>query len=642
MGRSVQRFLRNPAAMLSSLYLAVVVFACTFASFLAPYGYDDRVPGGPLLGPGRDYLLGTDTTGRDILSRLMFGGQTSLRVIVAVVALALTVSVPIGIVAGFRAGRIDYVTMRAVEVASSVPPLVLAICIAGILGPGVNNLILALAVVLVPGLVRLVRAQALGVGVEPFIEASKSIGTPARRIASHRVWPNVRSVVIVQLGFLLSGALLSEASLSFLGLGAQPPTPTWGNMLRQAYETSLFTAPWQVVAPALVLTATVFAFNTLADGLRDASGLGSVGAASVVRRKDRQIGLTAVGPRERPRRAEAAGADAPLLEVNGLSIEFDGDHGPVRVVDNVSFTVRKGEVVGLVGESGCGKSVTSLAIVRLLTSPPARIVAGSVRLNGRELLDLKFAEMRRIRGSEIAMVFQDSLSGLDPAFTIGDLMVEAIRMHQRMSRKAARARATELIELVGIPAPERRLDDYPHQLSGGMRQRVMIAAALAAGPRLLIADEPTTALDVTVQAEILELLKRLQTDLGMGLIFITHDLGVVAEICDRALVMYAGQIVEEAPVRELFAAPRHPYTRGLLRSMPQIGSLAERLPVIPGEVPMPSAWPVGCRFGDRCEYVSAVCTGAPIEFAATSTGRVRCVRQAEILAGIPVGPMGEG
>src|SRR6266508_2926093 len=359
--RVLRRFLRKPSAVVAAAFVLVVAIGCTFASWLARYGANDRVPGGAHQPPGAHYLLGTDGTGRDILSRLMFGGQVSLRVIVAVVALALAVAVPVGVLAGFKGGGIDLVIMRLVEAGSAVPPLILALCVAGVLGPGVNNVIFALALVMVPGLVRLARGSALAVAAEPFIEASKAIGTPTTRIAVHRVFPNVRSVIIVQVAFLLSGALLAEAGLSYLGIGAQPPTPTWGNMLRQAYDTSLFTDAWQVIAPAIVLVATVFAFNTIADGLRDAFGL----AAAPKRRHRVQgggLGLTAVSRSAAPPAATDEQGD-DVLRVSELSVVFDGDDGSTKVVDNVSFTVRNGEILGLVGESGCGKSVTSLALM---------------------------------------------------------------------------------------------------------------------------------------------------------------------------------------------------------------------------------------------------------------------------------------
>ncbi|HEY7770703.1 MAG TPA: ABC transporter ATP-binding protein [Longimicrobium sp.] len=302
------------------------------------------------------------------------------------------------------------------------------------------------------------------------------------------------------------------------------------------------------------------------------------------------------------------GADGPILQVENLRTWFSTDAGLARAVDGVSFHVNPGETLGIVGESGSGKSVTSLSVMRLIPNPPGKIQEGSrilFRGSNGEMEDLAQASekrMRQIRGNDIAMIFQEPMTSLNPVFTVGFQIEESLRLHQGLSKKAARTRAIEMLQLVGIPIPHQRVDEYPHQLSGGMRQRVMIAMALACDPKLLIADEPTTALDVTIQAQILELLNKLQSELGMSIILITHDLGVVAETCDRVIVMYAGQVFEEGPVDDVFHNPQNPYTEGLLRSMPKLGQDVGRLAVIPGVVPSPIAWPTGCRFHDRCPY----------------------------------------
>ncbi len=303
---------------------------------------------------------------------------------------------------------------------------------------------------------------------------------------------------------------------------------------------------------------------------------------------------------------------APLLEVRGLKTRFSLEEGPVLAVDDVSFSIPPGGTLGVVGESGCGKSVTALSIMRLVPEPPGKVVGGEVRFKGRELLALPEREMRRIRGNQLSMIFQEPMTSLNPVYTVGEQIGETVRLHQGLDRKQARARAVEMLRQVGIPAPEQRVDAYPHQLSGGMRQRVMIAMALACNPELVIADEPTTALDVTIQAQILDLLKRLQAERGMAVMLITHDLGVVAESCDAVVVMYAGRVVEQAPVRALFRQPAHPYTAGLLRSIPsfqdvQGGGGRQRLKTIPGMVPSLRRLPVGCRFRDRCERALEVC-----------------------------------
>jgi oligopeptide/dipeptide ABC transporter ATP-binding protein len=298
----------------------------------------------------------------------------------------------------------------------------------------------------------------------------------------------------------------------------------------------------------------------------------------------------------------------PILQVENLRTYFTTEGGVARAVDGVSFHVNPGETLGIVGESGSGKSVTSLSVMRLIPEPPGKIQPGSrilFRGESGDMEDLAQAtekRMRQIRGNDIAMIFQEPMTSLNPVFRVGDQIAESLRLHQGLTRRQARERAIEMLQLVGIPIPEQRVDEFPHQLSGGMRQRVMIAMALACNPKLLIADEPTTALDVTIQAQILELLNRLQEELGMSIILITHDLGVVAETCDRVIVMYAGQVFEEGPVEDVFRDPQNPYTEGLLRSMPRLGQEVERLAVIPGVVPAPTAWPRGCRFAERCPY----------------------------------------
>ena len=328
--------------------------------------------------------------------------------------------------------------------------------------------------------------------------------------------------------------------------------------------------------------------------------------------------------------------ESSLLQVRGLQVEFHAGGKWHRVVEDVDFEIGPGETLGLVGESGCGKTVSSLAVMRLIPRVNGRISGGAVTFLGRDLLGMDAEELRQVRGDQMSMVFQEPMSSLNPSFTIGDQIALAVRSHRRVSRAAARARAVEVLDRVGIPDASRRLDDYPHTFSGGMRQRAMIAMALACEPRLLIADEPTTALDVTVQAQILELLRSLRDETGMGMLFVTHDLGVVADICDRVAVMYAGQIVESAPAEHLFARPRHPYTEGLLASMPQRAVPGHRLPVIPGRVPALGRFPDGCRFRNRCSHAEPACE-QDVELVTTGPGRtVRCARHSVLELGAGV------
>lgn len=315
----------------------------------------------------------------------------------------------------------------------------------------------------------------------------------------------------------------------------------------------------------------------------------------------------------------------PLLNISGLKTHFFTAEGVVRSVDGVDIMIGEGETVGLVGESGCGKSVTSLSIMRLVPWPPGKIVEGSIMFQDKDIVCLSEAEMRDIRGNDIAMIFQDPMTSLNPVFTIGDQIVETIRLHMKLNKKKALSRAVDLLKQVGIPRAEQIVNEYPHRLSGGMRQRVVIAMAMACNPKLLIADEPTTALDVTIQAQILDLMRKLKKDNGTSILMITHDLGVVAEMCDRVVVMYGGKVVEEADVNTLFTAPSHPYTKGLLQSIPSIDQEKEWLDSIPGNVPIPSEMPEGCKFAPRCIYAMERCqTEEPTLYEIGNGQKSRC------------------
>jgi peptide/nickel transport system ATP-binding protein len=328
--------------------------------------------------------------------------------------------------------------------------------------------------------------------------------------------------------------------------------------------------------------------------------------------------------------------DEPLLEIRGLKTHFATDDGMVRAVDGVDLTIRRGETLGVVGESGCGKTVTAMSVLKLVPMPPGRIVEGQILWQGRDLVPLPIEDMNRIRGKEIAFIFQEPMTSLNPVYTVGEQIAEVVRLHEGLGRRAALAKTAEMLRLVHIPNPERRLHDYPHQFSGGMRQRVMIAMALSCNPKLLIADEPTTALDVTIQAQILDLLQEMKSRFGMAIMLITHAMGVVAETAQRVVVMYAGKVIEEAPVEKLFAEPRHPYTKGLIRSIPRIDTAATRKPkleAIAGVVPSLLDPPPGCRFAPRCPYAAAVCREVVPPLRAIEAGhKVACVLAEEIAA----------
>jgi peptide/nickel transport system permease protein len=631
--RRTQRFLRNTGVVLSIAWLLLMIVSAIFAPLIAPHDPNAQNLTQSSAGISGSHWLGTDDLGRDVLSRLIFGAQSSMQVTFETVGLALVLALVIGLVAGFNGGWVDYLLMRATDAGLAFPPLVLALAVVAVLGTSVNDTSLALAIVFAPGFARFVRGQTLAVKEESFVEASHSIGSPPIRIAIVRILPNVMTGLVVGIAIALGSALLAESGLAFLGLGPPPPSASWGSMLREGYDTVLFTHPWALVPAGLTIALTVLAFNTIGDSLRDTLS----GATTKSRRQHgvkRQRGITAVARTAQPTPTEeVAQSNGPpaLLEVRDLSVEFETDAGRVRVVDGVSFNVAAGKILGLVGESGSGKTVSSLAVLRLLPSPPAHIVGGSIRFSGRDLLDMDFDELRPIRGADIAMVFQDPLASLDPSFTIGYQLVEAIRLHERVSRTAARDRAARLLESVHIPDPRQRLSAYPHQLSGGMRQRVMIAMALSCYPRLLIADEPTTALDVTVQAQIVELLNELRETEGLAVLFVTHDLALISELSDEVAVMYAGQVVEHAATADLFARPRHPYTAALLAATPGIRGPADRQALMAGQVPQAGQFPPGCRFHPRCAYAEEGCRSEPIALVGAGPDRQsRCRRLGEL------------
>jgi peptide/nickel transport system permease protein len=630
--RTARRFRKDKVAMVALGFLVLLMLVAIFAPLVARHDPNQQGIGRPYAGPAGDHWFGTDKLGRDVFSRIVYGARVSLRTGLQIIITALIFAIPIGLFAGYRGGRTDNFVMRIMDALSSIPFLIAALAVVGVLGPGIDKVAIALSIVFIPGFVRLIRAQSLAVREETYIEASHSLGTHTSTLLFKRVLPNVASPLIVTVTLATGAALVAEAGLSLLGFGIQPPDASWGSMIQSGYEV-IYTHPWQVLVPGFVLAITVLCFNTVGDALRDALGMGQ----QKVKGFKARLGVTSVKRDAAPEpRASQNGAGpasqngaGTALEVDGLTVQFLTDAGPVTVVDHVGFSIAAGEVLGLVGESGSGKTVSSLSIMRLVPSPPGQIIDGSITLAGRDLLSLSQKEMRDVRGAEVAMVFQDPMTSLNPAYTIGNLLVEAIRAHNDLSRAQARTRAEELLTLVGMPDPKRRLKDYPHQLSGGMRQRALLAIALAGSPKVLIADEPTTALDVTVQAQILDLIRTLQRDTGMSVLFVTHDLGVIADLCDRVVVMYAGQIVEEASIHDLFERPRHPYTEGLLGAIPQVAGAEERLTSIPGVVPSPTEFPSGCRFEPRCPYAVPACR-QPVALVPRAGRLVRCIRAEEL------------
>jgi peptide/nickel transport system permease protein len=568
-----------------------------------------------LFPPSMGHLLGQDEYGRDVLSRLLWGARTSLIVAGSSTLLACIVGTVLGLLGGFFRGVAEFLAVRSMDIVLCFPPLLLALLIVTLLGPGARTLIPVLAVLYLPGFVRVVYAGVLSVRSQDYVEAVRALGAGPIRIMLRTILPNVAGPVLVQFSLAAASAVVLESGLSFLGLGVVPPAPSWGLMIGAARAT-MAQAPLLLLWPCAALSLTILALNALCDALRDAVDPHTLPARAPRRAKQ-----------PAPPATRAPGGTA-VLDVRNLSVEIETPGGTIHPVRDVSFAVRAGETVAIVGESGSGKSLTGLALLGLLP-PAAHVSQGSAWLQGHDLLRLTDARFRGVRGGVLSMIFQDPLSSLNPVHRIGAQIAEAMHAHFALSSQEAQEETIALLDRVGMPDSNRRARAFPHELSGGMRQRTMIAMAIANDPRLLIADEPTTALDVTIQAQVLDLLAALRRELGMGLVFITHSLPVVSEIADQVLVMYAGEIVEQGPMREIFAAPLHPYTAALLQSAPREDGI---LPIgIPGTVPLPHAMPPGCAFAPRCTMRIDHCNAQRPSLVDVAPDRAtRCLRWREL------------
>ena len=543
--------------------------------------------------PGHPF--GFDDAGRDVFSLVLNATRIALTFGLLLTFASLLLGVVAGAVQGYFAGWTDLAGQRFTEIWSALPFLYVVIFLGNAFGRSFGLLLVCYALFNWIGTAAYVRAEFLRLRGRPFVEAARVQGLPARRIMLRHVLPNALTPLVTLFPFLLVGAIGSLAALDYLGFGLPAGTPSWGELLQQAQGAR--GAWWLVLWPSLALFLVMLLGVFVGEGLRDAFDPRPV--VSLDRAPRDEVGPQALGP---------AGPEAPVLDVEDLRVSFDTAQGELRAVDGVSLSLRRGETLGLVGESGCGKSVTAMSVLRLVPSPPGRLVSGSIRYRGRDLATLPLRELRKIRGGAIGMVFQDPMSALSPLRRVGSQLVEAVRLHRRVPRAEALRRAREALARCGIPDPDRCLREFPFRLSGGMQQRVMIAAALLSEPELVIADEPTTALDVTVQAQVLELLKTVRGP-DTALLLISHDMAVVRSVCERIAVMYAGRIVEEGPADEVFSHPRHPDTAALLAAMPSRHAPGERLPAIPGSLPSPLALPNGCRFAPRCPRARPECTG---------------------------------
>ncbi len=599
--------LPRPRNLLLALPLAAFVVAGLAAPVLAPGDPIANDLAASLQAPSWSHPLGTDRLGRDQLSRLLFGARSTLTVTAAVLAVSVTAGLLLGTVAGFAGGLMERTVSRLVDIALTLPAVVVALAVIGVRGPGVGNLVLALALTGWAPFARIASSRVASVRRSPHVDALRVLGAPAHRIVGRHLLPVAMVPVLVYASVEVGIVVLHVATLSFLGLGISPPQPEWGQMLVDA-RPYLESALWLALPPGIAITAVVLSSNLIGERLADQDD-----RPSVLRLFTGNAGRPARTALRGPTRSDpavasgASGAEpAALYRIRDLTVEFGPPGQAHRVLDAVSYEVRPGQTLALVGESGSGKTVSVLGPLGLL--PPAATVTGTAQLRGRELIGLDEPSLRAIRGREIGVVFQDALAALNPVRTIGAQLDEAVRNTGTAPPGRERRRTVDLLSLVGLPEPAAVAAGYPHQLSGGMRQRALIAIALAGEPALLIADEPTSALDVTIQAQVLALLRRLRDELGMAMIVISHDLAVVAELADRVAVMYAGRVVECAAPADLLRAPDHPYSRGLLDAVPRLGvAPGTRFPTMPGTAPRGPCQLAGCAFAPRCRHALPRC-----------------------------------
>ncbi|SFM55111.1 peptide/nickel transport system permease protein [Streptomyces sp. cf124] len=568
---ALRRLLTDPQAVVSASLLTVVVLLGLLAPVLAGHGANEANLDAVNAGIGHHgYLLGGDKSGRDIFARLLYSINTSVVSALIGASIALAIGITSGLVGGYFGRRVRGTTEWLFSLIMTFPGLLLLIILMPVTKGDYRATMVVFGVLLSPGIHRLVRNLVLGVKNELYVDAARVSGLPDRRILRRHVFTVVRGPVIIATAFLAGSSIAVQSGLAFLGLGSST-VPSFGAMISEGF-TNLYEEPLQFLWPSLVLGIITASLVLLGNALRDALEGGRPKPVRIV---------TATG--YRPPVAERA-AVTGLLTVDDLAIAYPTPTGELKeVVSGVTLSVAAGETLGLVGESGSGKTQTAFAALGVLPAE-AVVTRGSIRLDGRELLGLSERELRAVRGTSIAYIPQEPMSNLDPSCTVGAQLVEGLRAATSMSRGEARERVLALLARVGIPDPERTFRSYPHQISGGMAQRVLIAGAVAGRPLLLIADEPTTALDVTVQAETLDLLCDLQKDLGMAVLLVTHNFGVVADICGRVAVMREGTVVETGATEELFAAPRHPYTRTLLDSILDETTLRADPPATPADV----------------------------------------------------------
>lgn len=560
----IRTVLHNPMGLGALIVLGAVVLLSIFAPLLAPHSPTEvRIDliNAPM---GGEFLLGGDGAGRDILSRLVFAGRNTLIGAVLAVAVGLTGGVVSGLLAGYFGKFFDSLASWLANVLMAMPSMILLLALFKALGSSMFIAMAVFGVLITPGFFRLVRGLVINVKNELYVDAARVSGLSNSRIIGRHILLVVRAPVVIQTAIVAGVAIVLQSGLEFLGLG-DPSLPTWGGMLQDAF-TNIYVSPTAVIWPGFAIAITVASLVLLGNAIRDGFQRVDSGPRKA-RSKRRTPAAGSTKATEKPVPVAPPVEEDPnvLLRLSDVGVGYAAGETTKEVVQGINLEVRRGEVLGLVGESGSGKTQTAFAILGLL-APGGHITRGSIVFDGKEISNLPAPAMRALRGKRIAYVPQEPMSNLDPSFRIGDQLTEPLRAVLGLSKKQAEEKALALLARVGIPNPRRTFDAYPHEISGGMAQRVLIAGAISCGPDLLIADEVTTALDVTIQAEVLELLRELQHELSMGVILVTHNFGVVADLCDRVAVMQNGKVIETNTAVELFANPSHPYTQMLLSS----------------------------------------------------------------------------
>jgi oligopeptide/dipeptide ABC transporter ATP-binding protein len=571
------------------------------------------------------HLLGTDRLGRDILLRLLVATRLSLLLALAAVALALLIGVPLGASMALLPTRSRSFGLRTIDTMIAFPALIVALYVGTMLGPGPIGAVLGIGIAISFGFARIVSTLALSVGGQDYILAARVLGVRGPRLLLRYILPNISDVLIVGVSVAIGNAIVAVAGLSFLGLGIQPPAYDWGRMLTEGVN-SFYVTPAAAVGPAVFIAGAALAFGFCGEALAKAMNP-LVWTVRPVSRADSELQAEPItlAPINPALHANGSGSpDAtrvePALEVRDLKVVFPGASGRIEIIKGVSFSIQPGEVLGIVGESGSGKTMTSLAVAQLVPYPGT--VEGTIKLHGTDLAKLPNDRRESLLGTSVAVVFQDPMSSLNPALRIGTQMTEGVERHRGFKHQRALDLAFERLTEVNIPAARMQLERHPHQLSGGMRQRVMIAMGLMNDIQLLIADEPTTALDVTIQAQIMDVLARVNDVHKTAVALISHNLALVRQNCDQVVVMYAGRIVEELPANRLTLDPQHPYTRALVAAVPSLSrSQREPLQYIPGQAPDIARPPSGCPYHPRCPLAMDICKAQLPPLVTGSAGR---------------------